>query len=57
MTPTLLLRWRRRLKLTQEAAAGRLGISPRYYQNLEYGARPIPVAVALACKQLEEMHD
>ena len=55
MTPTLLLRWRRRLKLTQEAAAGRLGISPRYYQNLEYGARSIPVAVALSCKQLEEM--
>lgn len=37
MTPKQLRKARDRLKLSQVAMAAKLGVSPRQYQNLEYG--------------------
>ncbi len=49
MTPFALKAWRKRLDLSQSAAAKALGLSLRGYQNYENGTRPIKRYIALAC--------
>lgn len=49
MTPRELKSWRKRLEMSQTAAASALGLSLRGYQNYEDGTRPIKRYIALAC--------
>ena len=48
MTAVQLKRWRARLHLTQEAAASKLGVSRRAFQQWESGLSKIPEYVAMA---------
>lgn len=50
MTPTGLKKWRKRLKLTQKAAAKRLGLSLRHFIRLETGDAAIKKTVELATR-------
>lgn len=52
MTPATLKAWRQRLGMSQQKAAGALGISKRQYQNYEWGRAAIPRAIELACAAL-----
>lgn len=49
MTATSLRAWRKRLGLSQRAAAETLGISLRQYSDYERAVAEIPQTVALAC--------
>jgi hypothetical protein len=45
--------WRRRVRLTQEGVAGRLGVSRTTVQNWESGASPISGVVEMSCRVWE----
>lgn len=47
-----LIAWRKLLRLTQQDAAGRLGISLRQYGSYERGKSPIPPKIELATAAL-----
>jgi predicted transcriptional regulator len=49
MKPASLTDWRKRLSLSQRAAAKSLGVGTRSLSDYETGKTPIPRAVALAC--------
>lgn len=49
MTSTSLRAWRKRLNLSQRAAAEALGVSLRQYSDYERGVADVPHTVALAC--------
>jgi len=54
MTPSEFRTWRKSLKLTQKAAAQKLGLKPRIIQYYEKGERngsffAVPRSVELAC--------
>ncbi len=49
-SPDGMKRWRGRFGLTLDAAAAALGLSRRTVAYYEAGEKPIPKAVALACK-------
>jgi len=52
MTPRQLTNWRKRLGLSQAAAAKLMGISLRTYTRYERGEWPVPKLVELACEAL-----
>lgn len=52
MTPDDLITWRKRLNLTQEAAAEKLGCGRRSLQQWEGGIHDIPKYIGLACAAL-----
>jgi DNA-binding XRE family transcriptional regulator len=52
MTPSDLIEWRRRLRLTQQQAADRIGCSRRSIQNWEKEGATIPLYIGLACAAL-----
>lgn len=54
MTPEDLIAWRKRMNLTQEAAAEKLGCGRRSLQQWEDPERPqpIPKYIGLACAAL-----
>lgn len=52
MTPSELVAFRQRLKLSQKALALALGVGRRTLGLYESGARPVPKTVALACAAL-----
>jgi DNA-binding transcriptional regulator YiaG len=54
MTADEIKSWRKRLRLTQTAAASALGITLRGLQRREAGEVPIDREAELACLYLEE---
>jgi transcriptional regulator with XRE-family HTH domain len=53
MTPADLHAWRKRLGLSQAAAAEALGCGRRSLQQWEAGIHLIPLYIALACDAIE----
>lgn len=53
MTSDELKARRKRLNLTQDAAAKELGLQPRQYQNLEMGVSNISLTIELLVKALD----
>ena len=51
-----LKKWRKRLGYNQFEAAERLGVHRGAIQNWEREVRPVPLAVELACEELEREH-
>ena len=49
MTSATLIAWRKRLALSQDAAAKALGCGRRSIQQWEAGMHPVPRYIALAC--------
>ena len=56
MTGAVLTAWRKRLKLTKNAAATELGLNIRTYRKYENGDTTIPRYVALACTAILHGH-
>lgn len=52
-----LVVWRKKLTISQIAAADLLGISSRMYCRYEHGEWPVPRAIILACAALDHMLD
>ena len=48
-------KWRRQLRYTQSVAAEKLGLSRGAIQYWEAEIRPVPLAVELACKELQRL--
>lgn len=57
MTGSEFKAWRKSLGLTQEGAAGALGISRRGVQMYEKSEAPVPRRVELACQKLTADHE
>lgn len=55
MTPSTLRQWRKRHKLTLEAAAHQLGIGRRSLVYYESGQSRIPAYVAILCWYRDQM--
>jgi transcriptional regulator with XRE-family HTH domain len=53
MNADALLAWRKRLNLTQEEAARRLGCGRRTLVQYERGESPVPKTIALAAAAIE----
>src|SRR5260370_35594889 len=48
-------KWRRQLRYTQSVAAEKLGLSRGAIQYWEAEIRPVPLAVELACKEMQRL--